>query len=150
MVSEFHAPHGIEQHQRTHNAFDLHMMDAQLIKNYAIHTENSLPAKDNKVTQEFDTTPAKNTALTTVKQRVEEVERALFNKAQAIRKVEAEHTKIIDEASIALDRVLMEALQNGVDLEEYDVYLPEYADDLGKRVAGLLELTQLANVEASV
>lgn len=111
---------------------------------------NSTNTKDTKVAKQFDTTEIKNTALNTIVSKVETLERALFDKGEAIRKVEALHTQKIAEASIALDRVLMEALQNGLDVEDYDNFLPEYSDDLQARVANLIELTQLANVEASV
>lgn len=107
-------------------------------------------AKDTKVAKQFDTTEIKNTALNTIVSKVETLERALFDKGEAIRKAEAAHSKVIAEASIALDRVLMEALQNGLDVEDYDNFLPEYSEDLQARVANLIELTQLANVEASV
>jgi hypothetical protein len=150
MVSEFHAPHGVEQLQNGNQAFDLHLMDAKIIKNYSIHTENSLPNAKETPVKQFDTTEVKNTALNTIVSKVETLERALFDKAEAIRKVEALHTQKIADASIALDRVLMEALQSGLDLDDYDLYIPEHADALQPRVAQLIELTALANVEASV
>lgn len=113
------------------------------------YNPTNIKAKETPVKQ-FDTTEVKNTALNTIVSKVETLERALFEKAQTIRAAEAAHGKIIADASLALDRVLMEALQSGLDLDDYDLYIPEHADALQPRVAQLIELTALANVEASV
>lgn len=151
MVSEFHAPHGVEQLQNGYQAFDLHLMDAKLIKNYSMHTENSLPStKDSNTVKQFDTTEAKNTALNTIVKASQTVERAQFNRIEAVAKVEALHAQHIADAGIALDRVLMEALQNGVDMDDLDLYLPEYAGNLEQRVKGLIEMTSLANATEGV
>lgn len=106
--------------------------------------------KETPVAKQFDTTEVKNTTLNTIVSKIKKLELALFDKAQAVAAAEAEHNKRIADASIALDRVLMEALQNDVDVEDYDNFLPEFADNLQDRVASLVELVELANVEASV
>jgi hypothetical protein len=106
--------------------------------------------KETKVAKQFDTTEVKNTALNTIQSSIDKLERALFDKAHAIREVEIEHNKRVANASIALDRVLMEALQNDVDANDYSIHLPEYEDALTERVAALIELTQLVNTEELV
>ena len=94
--------------------------------------------------KKFDTTEIKSTALNTIVSRAEALERALFNRAEARAKLDAEHTKLITDASIALDRAQMEALQSGVDAEDYERFLPEYEEDLSERLEELIQLTQLA------
>lgn len=106
--------------------------------------------KETSVTKQFDTGESKNTALNTIVSKVEAVERALFNAADARAKLDLEnHAKVI-KASMELDCVLMEALQSGVGTGDYEAHLPEYADNLSLRAAELIEMTQLAKVVVSL
>lgn len=98
------------------------------------------------VAKQFDTTEVKNTALNTIISKVEAVERALFNKAEAIRKVEALHTQHIEDASIALNRVLAESLQSGITEEDFENFLPDYDAELSERLNEVRNIMALANV----
>jgi len=103
-------------------------------------------AKETKVAKHFDTTEIKNTALNTIQSKVDTVERALFDRAAARAKVDAEYGKAIADASLALDRALMEAIQNGLETEDISTHLPQYEDNLTTRMQELHELVQLDKV----
>ena len=100
--------------------------------------------------KQFDTTEVKNTALNTIQSHIEKLERALFDRAAALGKVEAEYRKVITDTSLAFDRVLMEALQNGIDGDDVEKHLPAYAENLRERMAELRDLVKLANAEELV
>ena len=111
----------------------------------------SYTAKDNTtVTKQFDTTEVKNTALNTIVSKIQAVERAQFDRIEAVAKVETLHAQKIADSAIALDRVLMEALQNGLDMDDLDLYLPEYSTVLERRVNDLTERTSLDHVSEGV
>lgn len=107
-------------------------------------------AKETPVTQKFDTTPEKNTALTAIEKSVRKLEVALYNRTEALAKTQIEHSKHITEASNALDRVLAESLQVGIDSDDYDLYLNDYTEELSERLSGILEIMSLANVKAVI
>lgn len=113
-----------------------------------IHCGNT--TKETPVTKVFDTNTVTNTALNNVVGKVHKLELALFARAEALAKVDAEHTKQITEASLALDRVLIEAWQSGVNMEEYDNFLPDYADKLQPRLEEVVGIMSLANAEFPV
>jgi hypothetical protein len=118
------------------------------ISNGALVT--NIKAKETKLAKQFDTTEVKNNALNTIQSSIDKLERALFDRAVALGKVEAEHKKLITDTSLAFDRVLMEAIQTGIDGDDVEKHLPNYAENLRERMAELIELVQLANVEELV
>lgn len=103
-------------------------------------------AKETKVAKQFDTTETKNIALNTIQSKVEQLERALYNKVHAVAKVEAEHTKIITDASNALNNVLAEAYQSGIEEEDFEFHLPDHLDELTERLIKVINDMSLANV----
>jgi hypothetical protein len=113
-------------------------------------TSTNPKPKETPVTKTFDTTTEKSMALSNTMNRVRKLETALFNRAEALAKVDAEHNKHITEASVALDRVLIEAWQSGVNMEEFDRLLPEYADKLKTRLEEVVAIISLANAELPV
>lgn len=106
-------------------------------------------AKETTVTQQYDTTTEKSVALSNIKNRVTKLEGALYNRVEALTKTQNEHSKLISEASNALDRVLAEASQVGIDHDTLKLHLPEYADELGTRLSivyGLMDLVTVSEV----
>lgn len=111
------------------------------------YTNTTIKTKETtKVAKQFDTTEVKNTALNTIVSKVEALQRALFDKAEAIRKVEATHSQKIADASIALDRVLAEAYQSGITEDDFDLYLTDHTAELSERLNEARNLMSLANV----
>lgn len=149
-TSEYVTLYPVERYQHHSAVYDFKVFDAEYVRHYNTSAVELPKVRESTLTKHFDTTEIKNTALNSIVSKVEAVERALFDKAQAIAKAEADHNKHIADASLALDRVLMEGMQNGLDSDDYDNYLPEYSDDLHERASDLIELIQLANVKASV
>lgn len=107
-------------------------------------------SKDNKVTKTFDTTATKSTALSAIQQRVEELERALYNKVHALAKVEAEHNKLIADANNALSNVMAQAYQNGIEEEDLELHLPDHVEELSERLIDVTNSMSLANVLETV
>lgn len=111
---------------------------------------NTTNAKETKLAKQFDTTEVKNTALNTIQSKVDTLERALFDRAEALAKVEAAQNKVIADASLALDRVLMEAFQSGITEDDFDLHLPDYKDNLSVRLQELRGLVHLDTAAALV
>ena len=103
-------------------------------------------SKETKVTQQYETTPEKNTALISIVRSVKNTERTLFERQQAIELVQAEQTKRVTAASLELDRVLAEAIHAGVELEDLNIHDLEYQDELERRMMTIIETMSLANV----
>jgi len=150
-VREYTAPYGVELHERSPNNLELHVVEARYVDSYIEHTEKSEPtAKETKVAKSFDTSETKNTALNAIQSSIDKLERALFDRAVALGRVEAEHRKIITDTSLSFDRVLMEAIQSGLTAEDLDKHLPNYAENLSLRMEELRDLVALANAEELV
>ena len=96
--------------------------------------------------KQFDTSETKNLALNSIVSKVETLERTLFNRQEARDKIEALHTQHITDASIALDRVIAEAAQAGIEEEDFERHLPEYENELSERLTNVLNVMSLANV----
>jgi len=102
--------------------------------------------KEPTVAKTFDTSADKNTALQAIQQRVEEIERALYNKSHALSKVENEHNKLIADASNALTNALAQSLQAGIVEEDLEIHLPDYDAELSDRLNDVRNIMSLANV----
>jgi hypothetical protein len=102
--------------------------------------------KETTVAKTFDTTANKSAALNTIQSRVEQVERALFDRVEARIKLETEHTAIVAEASAKLNRALADSLQVGMEEEDLENFLPEYDEYLTERLNTVAQEMSLANV----
>ena len=104
------------------------------------------PKEEKTVSNTYHLNDDKNAAIGAVVVAVENIEKTLLSRKLAIAETTRQQDALVAKQSNILDGKLIEALHEGVSIEDLEEHIPHHGGVLGERVEAVIDITSLDKI----